>query len=357
MDTPGCQGPVAPSVPARGPGRGLCVAVVGAGVAGLTAARRLAQAGCAVEVFEKSRGPGGRTAARRSEQGGAYDHGAPSFGAHDARFLALLAEAEAAGAVASYVPRVAESCPRGVRTREATRLRWTGLPSMNGLCRWLAQGLVLHTGARVTQLLPGAPGVTLACEDGRPTACFDRVLVSVPGPQAVPLLAAAPALAARAAALAYEPCFTLMLGLAGPRESLPAALREHDALRPSDGPLDWALRGSSKPGRASREAWVLYGRAAWSAQRLEGDPEAAGAELLAALEAVVGPLPGVVERVPMRWRYARAIAGHDGPPALLDAATGLGLCGDALAGARVEDAWRSGEALAAQVLAGAAQRA
>lgn len=357
MDAPGCPEPV---LPARAPAAGgapLRVAVVGAGVAGLTAARRLAQAGCAVEVFEKSRGPGGRTAARRSEQGGAYDHGAPSFGAHDTRFLALLAEAEAAGVVASYVPRVAESCPRGVRTREATRLRWVGVPSMNGLCRWLAQGLVLHTGARVTRLVPTAAGVELACEDGRPVACFERVLVSVPGPQAVPLLAASPALAARAAALAYEPCFTLMLGLAGPREALPPALREHDALRPSDGPLDWALRVTSKPGRDAREAWVLYGRAAWSAERLEGDPEAAGAELLAALEAVVGPLAGVVERVPMRWRYARAIAGATGEPALLDATTGLALCGDALVGARVEDAWRSGEALAAQVLASAAQRA
>ncbi len=344
-----CHGPARPDTPGGVPAR-LRVGVVGAGVAGLAAARRLARAGCDVQVFEKSRGPGGRTATRRSDHGGAFDHGAPSFGAHDARFVALLAEAEAAGAVARYVPRVAESCHRGIRTREATRQRWVGVPGMNGLCRWLAQGLDLHAGARVTRLAPTARGVELACADGGPLGCFDRVLVSVPGPQAVPLLEAAPALAARAAALAYEPCFTLMLGLCGPREALPPALRDHDALRPSQGPLDWALRVASKPGRASREAWVLYARADWSAQRLEGDPEAAGAELLAALEAVVGPLPGVVERVPMRWRYARAIPGSAGEPALLDEATGLGLCGDALAGARVEAAWRSGEALADAVL-------
>ena len=52
------------------------IAIVGAGVAGLTGALALRDAGCEVVVFDKGRGPGGRTATRRA---GAlsFDHGAP----------------------------------------------------------------------------------------------------------------------------------------------------------------------------------------------------------------------------------------------------------------------------------------
>ncbi len=43
------------------------VAVIGAGIAGATAARALELAGHAVHVSDKSRGPGGRLATRRVE--------------------------------------------------------------------------------------------------------------------------------------------------------------------------------------------------------------------------------------------------------------------------------------------------
>ena len=51
------------------------VAVIGAGLAGLTAAARIAAGGAAVTVYDKSRGLGGRLATRRSPQG-SFDHGA-----------------------------------------------------------------------------------------------------------------------------------------------------------------------------------------------------------------------------------------------------------------------------------------
>ena len=44
-------------------------AIIGAGMAGITAARALIAAGQTVQVFEKSRGSGGRLASKRSEMG------------------------------------------------------------------------------------------------------------------------------------------------------------------------------------------------------------------------------------------------------------------------------------------------
>ena len=49
------------------------LAVIGAGISGLTCARTLADHGVPVTVFEKSRGVGGRMATRRSENGVPFD--------------------------------------------------------------------------------------------------------------------------------------------------------------------------------------------------------------------------------------------------------------------------------------------
>ncbi len=54
-------------------------AIIGAGIAGLSCATRLASAGHDVRVFDKGRGPGGRMSTRRVALPGgdaAFDHGA-----------------------------------------------------------------------------------------------------------------------------------------------------------------------------------------------------------------------------------------------------------------------------------------
>jgi predicted NAD/FAD-dependent oxidoreductase len=67
----------------------LDVAIVGAGVARLTAAPALRDRGLRVLVLEKSRGLGGRAATRRRGEG-RIDHGAQFFTARDARFRARV---------------------------------------------------------------------------------------------------------------------------------------------------------------------------------------------------------------------------------------------------------------------------
>lgn len=67
------------------------IAVIGAGMAGITAARTLVQAGHRVSVFEKSKGAGGRMATRVTAYGG-FDHGAQYFTVRDERFMKALNE-------------------------------------------------------------------------------------------------------------------------------------------------------------------------------------------------------------------------------------------------------------------------
>ena len=65
------------------------IAVIGAGIAGLSCATELQGAGVTVRIFEKSRGPGGRMSTRRGEAW-PCDHGAQFFTAQDPEFLAEL---------------------------------------------------------------------------------------------------------------------------------------------------------------------------------------------------------------------------------------------------------------------------
>ena len=62
------------------------VAVIGAGMSGLTCASRLGERGFEVSVFDKGRGPGGRSSTRRVDLDGAevgFDHGAQYFTVRD----------------------------------------------------------------------------------------------------------------------------------------------------------------------------------------------------------------------------------------------------------------------------------
>ena len=65
------------------------IAIVGAGIAAVTCARTLVQAGHRVTVFEKSHTVGGRMATRSSPFG-TFDHGAQYFTVRDPRFAQAL---------------------------------------------------------------------------------------------------------------------------------------------------------------------------------------------------------------------------------------------------------------------------
>lgn len=94
--------------------------VVGAGLAGLVAAQRLAAAGIRVTVFDKGRGPGGRMATRR-EGDACWDHGAQFFTARDPRFAEMVARwTRKASPPAGIVPP-GQPSSTGCRVRAACR--------------------------------------------------------------------------------------------------------------------------------------------------------------------------------------------------------------------------------------------
>jgi len=322
----------------------LQVAVVGAGMAGLSCATALVRAGHRVSLFDKSRAPSGRMSTRRGE-GWQCDHGAQYFTARDPAFRAEVARWEAAGAAAQWHPRLAvlgasaSEQGRGGSTVE----RFVGVPRMTSPAAFLAGGLNVRCGTTISALLPGPWGWRLACPEQRaPLGDFDAVVLALPAPQAAPLLQeAAPALAS----LAGQPmqaCWAVMLRFDTPLD-LP-----FDAAFVNDGPLRWLARDSSKPGRGTEETWLLHASALWSEAHLELDGEVVAELLIEAFMHLGGARP--CASAAHRWRYAIASPALDLGCAW-EAGAGLGVCGDWLQGGAVEGAWLSGRTLAGKIIA------
>ena len=321
----------------------LRVAVVGAGLAGLSAARRLAAAGAEVRIFDKGRGPGGRASTRRSD-GGAFDHGAQYFTCRDPEFEEIVSGWLASGVAATWQGRVV-GLERGRcgDPSESTQ-RYVGVPGMSALGRELARGLDLACSCRIESAERDQAAWRLRAEGGGEIGPFDRVIVAVPAPQAVPLLAGAPALAAAVSAVEMEPCWAALIAF---EKRAPA---DFDGAFVSESPLSWVARNASKPGRGPEECWVLHATPAWTRAHIEASRQEAAQVLLQSFaEALAAELPTAPYRDAHLWRYASTSAPL-GQPYLFDATSGVGVCGDWGDGGRVERAAMSGDGLARAVL-------
>jgi len=314
-------------------------AIIGAGLAGLRVANRLRDAGAEVSIFEKARGPSGRLATRRTGEGH-FDHGAQYFTARMPKFVAQVDDWCRRGIVAEWQGRMV-SLDDGVVSREKEPpKRFVGIPRMSAIARDLAGDIPAEFSARVESVQREGQLWTLVTEDGENRRGFDVVVMAVPAPQAVPLLAPAPLLARRVSDLRMLPCHALMLRFESELEV------EFDAAFVRSSSLGWIARNSSKPGRDEGQTWVLHSTAGWSQSHLDLEPEETLELLLAALAVALGrPLPAVGSFAAHRWLYARP-AGSYAETTVWDTKLGLGACGDWTHGDRVEDAFESAEALA-----------
>ena len=279
------------------------LAVVGAGLAGLSCAEALQQAGLEVTVFEKSRGAAGRMSTRRGEDW-QCDHGAQYFTARHPDFRAEVERWVRAGVAATWVPRLQVLGGASARVPDATLQRFVGVPAMTTPARHLARALSVATETTITQLQRVADGWQLStAERGRVVDRFDAVLLATPAPQAAALLRhPAPALAARAGSVNMRGSWALMLRFAAPVE-LP-----FDGAFVNDGPLRWIARNNSKPGRGGRETWLLHATAEWSEAHLEQNANEIAASLLPAFCQLGGPprkpgprIAGVMPTPSLRW--------------------------------------------------------
>ena len=317
------------------------IAVIGAGIAGLSCATALREAGLEPAVFDKGRGPSGRMSTHRGEDW-QCDHGAQYFTARSPQFRAEVARWQEAGAAARWSPRLRVLDGASTSEPGSDLARFVGVPRMSAPARLLAGALDLRTGVSVDAARRAADRWQLrSVEHGWLAGRFEALVLAVPAPQAVPLLEPlAPSLAALAARVRMRGSRALMLRFAAPL-ALP-----FDAAFVNYGPLRWIARDSSKPGRGGTETWLLHANAAWSEVHIDEDAQTVAELLLAAFVELGGARPAAWSA--HRWRYADTEAALDQGCAWQPELR-IGLCGDWLNGGKVEGAWLSGRALAGQL--------
>lgn len=304
------------------------VAVIGAGIAGIAAARFLADAGWRVVVFEKSRGLGGRCATKRWE-GHSVDHGAQYFTMRDGDFSRAVREACGGELLEIRAPILDEhghELPREARFFHAL--------GNSRLARALAEGLDVRTGAKVE----GVEHRRIAGEE------FNIVLSTAPWPQT-----------AKLAGLSvfqnpYAPC---LAGLFLYEGEWPGNTAGRYAVSDRSGnALAWSACENHKAGRVATgcTVMVVHASEAFSRARLEDHPASWVADLRRLLEERWEIPSGAFRDIhPHRWRYARISEGME-IPALPE---GWRFAGDLLAESRVEAAWLAGRGAARRILAGA----
>ncbi len=294
-------------------------AVIGAGLAGVAAARGLRQRGADVVVFEKSRGFGGRCASKRWE-GHVIDHGAQYFTMRDARFREA-----AVSACGEALCRLEQP----VRNENGEELpdsgRWIHREGNSRLVRALAKDLEIRTEHPI--------------EDARSLlAEFDQVVSTAPWPQTARLFGLAHA-------ADYLPCLAVVLAYQG--DWIGRTCDTYAFSAPGTA-LAWTACENHKPGRIAPGCTVFVAHLgeAFSREHLERAP-AEYPELVRPMveqrwEVPAGAFAGAFGH---RWRLARVDSPLTPPPL----PERLHFVGDALSRSRVEDAWLAGQAFAQNV--------
>jgi predicted NAD/FAD-dependent oxidoreductase len=319
-------------------GQNTDVLIIGAGMAGLIAAKELQRAGRRVLVLDKGRGVGGRLASRRIG-GATFDHGAQFITTRDPRFAAVLEQGRQNGSVEEWC--------RGFAVGVDGHARWRGKPAMSAVAKQLATGLDLHLEMPVVALRRAGNQWRAETTTGR-TFTAGSVVLTPPVPQSLAMLDAGgivltPELRTRLAAIEYERCLAVMAVLDGPSRIPPPG-----GLAPAEGPIAWIADNQLK-GISVEPAVTIHATHTFSLEHWDRDRQESGRALLDAAEQLLGA--GIKTFQVHGWRYSKPMRVDEEPCVLMSQSPPLVLAGNAFAGPRVEGAALSGIAAAEAILA------
>jgi hypothetical protein len=311
------------------------VAVVGAGIAGLMAARELTARGHDVIVFDKGRSPGGRLATRRVGNG-RMDHGAQFFTVRTDGFAEHVRRWQETGVVAEWC--------RGFGDVVDGHPRYIATAGMSALAKHVASGLDVRCDSLVFGIHPGAGDSTwdVRLDDASVVTACDALVVTSPLPQSYSLLVSGDVAVPD---LLWRTDYDRTLGL--------LALLDRASAVPPPGAVQGAapfqfVADNQQKGISDVPALTLHANSEWSRAHWDDDHDATRHALIELAAPYIGGAH-VIESQLKRWRFATPQSIWPDPCWSPDDGARVVLAGDAFAGPKVEGAALSGLAAAARL--------
>lgn len=328
----------------------LDVAIIGAGIAGLTAANELNDLGFTVGVFEKARGTGGRLSSKRipSKQHEnsfvAFDLGCASITAESRAFTQQLQDWHLKGVVAPWC------------VDEQGRSHYVAVPRNSALTRHLSKDIECHFSTRINEL-EQIEGVwhLFSCPESAETshqrtllARANNVIIAAPPAQAHDLLPATSSLKSALNNVEVSAQWVMAVEVNSRLTDLP--MIQH----PSDEAIFSITQESNKPGRTHGKddsaSIILQIQATpdWTSNHLESTPDQVSELLIKALETHFEQPLDILNHYAHRWLYSGITKGVVAQDGFLWDEQGLGLIGDYINHdfTGIESAWISGKRIA-----------
>ena len=348
------------------------IGIIGAGIAGLSCAKTLEQAGYHVEIFDKGRNLSGRMATRRNNLS-EFDHGAQYFTVKNPDFRQEVDRWIGADVAKLWSPKIAvlnnlkekeipakanqfsswvntsigklKSLKASIFSTSNTGTsveRFVGVPKMTTPATFISRGLSVKKETTIDSIFirpQSYPRWSLKSREiGLIEGNFNIIIAAMPAPQAAELFKEiSPKLTEISQSVKMTGSWAVMLNF---EEKVNL---NFDSAFINGGPLRWITRNNSKPERGVTEAWVLHATSEWSESHLDISREEATELLINEFVALGGSLPKQSQA--HLWRYAEAAQPLHTTFAW-DAENNLGICSDWLNSGRVEGAWLSGKRLA-----------
>lgn len=322
------------------------IAIIGAGFSGCVLAYELKKAGFNVHVFEKSRGPGGRSSYRKVQYCGkstSIDHGAQFIDSSNPKYIEFLESFNSIQKWSDY-KFIGINAKTLEKQKYQTKSKdiYIARPHMNSLCRELLEDVDFHSQAKVEKYNSAE---TLVFADGQSSSYFDIVISTAPPAQTKNIFAE----------------FEISKGLDEIKMHSQFAVLlcsdqkydfDFDAIAVHESPIGWISINSQRPGREKEPlAIAMHTNPDWSKENLDIKQEKLCKLAQDELEKLTGFRDKKAKFISThRWLYARPIAPKSTDKYLWDKKNKIAVAADWLCGDNLEAAWLSARSLAQTIL-------
>jgi predicted NAD/FAD-dependent oxidoreductase len=320
------------------------VAVIGAGLAGLTCASALKGLVSQVKLFEKSAFAGGRVSRLRTGEY-EFNHGAQYFTVSNPLFWNIVSAWQNEGLVRPWKGWIAELHKGQINNSDVVTQRFVGEPRMQTIVEHLSTNCDLVTSTDISEIEAQEDGGwCLFNERGDYLGAFDIVIIATAAHQVASLCRSIPEISERADNVSMTVCWSGMFAFET-RIDLP-----FDAAHVLDSPLSWISRQQGNDERNDADCWLFHASPEWSQQYAASFRGRVMHALLDSFwEATDLPEVKSVASSVYCWKHAVPINPISQDSLFVESKT-IGACGDWCTAPRVEGAVLSGFSMADRVM-------